>query len=251
MVSLREGEDLLLGIVFTGGEGPGPERARGLLEAAGELSGRAVPGGGGPLVAAADSGLVAAEAAGAVPDFVIGDMDSLADQTRLDGYAPDRVIRCARDKDYTDTEMALSLLREKGCDEIWLLGGGGGRTDHLFAVRSLFERESFPSRWFTAGEDIFCVEAPGELVYPGGGTASPESEGDWKNGGGLVSVFPLGGGPWEVSSRGLTWPLGGLDWNRGFFGVSNLAPDGEFSIRALRGRFLIIMPLGRSYAGET
>jgi thiamine pyrophosphokinase len=238
----------LLGIVFTGGEGPCPERARRLLKAAAGKAPAAAPRR--LLVAAADSGLRAAEAAGIEPDFVIGDMDSLENLSRLDYYSPDRVIRCNRDKDYTDTEMALSLLWEKGCGEIWLLGGGGGRTDHLFAVRSLFERESFPSRWFTAGEDIFCVEAPGELVYPAGGALPPESESGRKSGGDLVSVFPLGGGPWEASSRGLKWPLEGLSWSRGFFGVSNLAPDGEFSIRALRGRFLILMPLCRQPAGE-
>jgi thiamine pyrophosphokinase len=210
----------MLGIAFIGGEGPGPEFCRRLL---GEIREAA-------LIAAADSGLIAAEDAGVHPDWVVGDMDSLDDPHRLEKYPPERVLRYREDKDYTDTELVLSLLREKGCDEIWLLGGGGGRLDHLLAIRSLFEREPFPRRWFTAGEDVCCVEAPGEL-----GVEIPA--------GSLVSVFPLGTGPWKAESRGLKWPLAGLAWDRGFFGLSNRAVTGDFSLRALAGRFMVISPL--------
>jgi thiamine pyrophosphokinase len=183
--------------------------------------------GAGALSVAADSGLIAAEEAGFRPDWIIGDMDSLDDPARLEKYPPERVLRYPGDKDYTDTELALSLLWEKGCAETWLLGGGGGRLDHLLGIRSLFEREPFPSRWLTGREDVRALEAPGELALE----SLP---------GGLVSVFPLGPGPWEAESRGLRWPLGGLAWNRGFAGLSNAAEGGSFTVRALRGRFMVI-----------
>lgn len=206
------------GIGFIGGAGPGPELSAAL---AGEAD----------LIAAADSGLEAAEAAGLRPDWILGDMDSLDDLRRLDKYPPERVRRHPRDKDFTDTELALSLLWDQGCDEVWLAGGGGGRTDHLFAIRALFERERSPDRWITAAEDIYLLQdtVSRSLV--------PE---------GLVSVFPLGSGPWKAESRGLRWPLEGLPWDRGFFGISNTAPEGNFSIRALQGRFLVVLPLGFS-----
>jgi thiamine pyrophosphokinase len=206
----------MLGIAFIGGEGPCPEFCRRLLAGAGEK-----------ILAAADSGLMAAEKAGIRPDWVIGDMDSLDDPARLDKYPPERVLRYPRDKDYTDTELALSLLWEKGCTETWLLGGGGGRMDHLLGIRSLFEREPFPRRWITAQEDVHAVEAPGELTLE----TLP---------GGTVSVFPLGPGPWEAESRGLKWALGGLAWNRGFIGVSNVAESGIFGVKALEGRFMVM-----------
>ncbi|GHU61084.1 hypothetical protein FACS189445_2690 [Spirochaetia bacterium] len=215
------------GIGFIGGEGPDTTLAAAL---AGEAD----------LIAAADSGLIAAEAAGIWSDWIVGDMDSLGamgfqdDLRRLDRYPPDRVIRCPRDKDDTDTELLLSLLWEKGCDEIWLIGGGGGRLDHLLAVQALFERDRSPDRWITAGEDIRQVREGQTL------NAAPGLPAD-----SLVSVFPLGIGPWEAESRGLKWPLAGLPWKRGFFGVSNEASDGRFEIRAIRGRFLAIMPFGK------
>ncbi|GHV60589.1 hypothetical protein AGMMS49587_02400 [Spirochaetia bacterium] len=225
----------MLGIVFTGGEGPGPELCRCLI---GEHHpGGAAAGAGGTLIAAADSGLEAAEKAGFRPDWIVGDMDSLDDLARLDSYPPERILRYRADKDYTDTELALSLLWEKGCDETWILGGGGGRLDHLFALRSLFERERPPSRWITAAEDIRCGEAgrraagqktAGELVLE-----APA--------GSLVSVFPLGTGPWQAKSDGLKWSLKGVSWTRGFSGISNIAPDGHFVIRAEQGRFMVII----------
>jgi thiamine pyrophosphokinase len=209
------------GIAFIGGEGPPPERCRSVIEEASL--------GGVPLVVAADSGLLAAEAAGLRPGWVLGDMDSLGDLSRLDIYPPERVLRYGAEKDYTDTELALAFLWEKGCDEVWLLGGGGGRLDHLLALRSLFERDPCPSRWITGAEDLRCLKAPLELraaILPGG----------------LVSVFPLGDGPWEAESAGLKWPLAGLPWDRGFFGLSNVAEKGVFSLRARRGRFLVVLP---------
>jgi thiamine pyrophosphokinase len=204
------------GIAFIGGEGPSAGACKRL---AGE----------GDLIAAADSGLIAAENAGLRPDWVLGDMDSLDDPGRLEKYPPRRVLRYPRDKDYTDTELILELLWEKGCDETWLIGGGGGRTDHLFAIRSLFERDRSPDRWFVRRETLYCLEAPREL-------ALGLEEGS------LVSVFPLGAGPWSAESRGLRWPLDGLAWNRGFFGVSNLSTETCFSVRALAGRFMLILP---------
>jgi thiamine pyrophosphokinase len=228
------------GIAFIGGEGPPPDLCRSL--AAGAV-----------FIAAADSGLIAAEAAGLRPDWITGDMDSLDDPRRLESYPPERVITYPPDKDYTDTELVFRLLWDRGCGEVWLIGGGGGRTDHLFAIRSLFERERPPARWITGTEDIRCLEAAASMPIQNAppsmasvpaelnGEAPPQSP---------VSVFPLGPGPWQAESSGLKWPLAGLPWERGFFGVSNEAPGTSFTIRALSGRFMVIIPLAARPPGN-
>jgi thiamine pyrophosphokinase len=201
------------GLVFTGGEGPGPESCARLADRA-------------DLIAAADSGLALAENAGLRPDWIIGDMDSLDDPSRLDKYPPDRVLRFPVCKDFTDTELALDLLWDRGCGDITVAGGGGGRLDHILAMAALFERERFPSRWFTAREKIFTVS--GVFFY--------RAE---KNR--MVSVFPVGNGPWKAQSSGLKWPLDGVAWRRGVFGVSNVVETGDIDVTALSGRFLIII----------
>jgi len=210
----------LLGIIFTGGEAPPIEVIKKLVEEAKDA-----------LIIAADSGLVTAENAGLKPDRIIGDMDSLDDASRLCAYPPNNVIRHQHDKDFTDTELAFSLAVEKGCDLIWIIGGGGGRIDHLFAIRSLFERDVYPCRWVTNTADIYCIDANtafNELcLKPKKGTA--------------VSVFPLCDEPWDAKSTGLKWQIEGLPWDRGFFGLSNVAVDGEFSIEAQKGRFMVII----------
>ncbi|QQO08145.1 thiamine diphosphokinase [Breznakiella homolactica] len=205
------------GIVCIGGEGPPPEFLQRLAAGA-------------DLIVAADSGLMALEDAGVSAHWIVGDMDSLDDAGRLEKYPPERVLRYPEDKDYTDTELGLKLLFEQGCQETWIAGGGGGRIDHLLAIRSLFERDRAPSRWITARDDICCIEnGAGLSRHPAPGT--------------LVSVFPLGPGPWKARSAGLTWPLDDLPWNRGFFGISNRAERGDFSVTAEKGRFLLVLPL--------
>lgn len=207
------------GIAFIGGEWPRPGTP-GLTIAA-------------DLVVAADSGLVAAEELSVRPDWIVGDMDSLDHPSRLDRYPADRVLRFSTAKDDTDTEIAIDLLRRHGCDDIRIIGGGGGRLDHLLGIFFLFERENPPSRWTTATDDVFLLDPEknsGAMLA----TCEPNT---------LISVFPIGTGPWSAQSLGLKWPLNGLAWGRGRFGLSNVAETGSAEITVTRGRFLVILPL--------
>jgi len=215
------------GIVFTGGEGPEPQSIKGLLD--GEV-----------LIVAADSGLALAEAAGIKPDWIVGDMDSLNDSSRLNPYPKDKIILYPVDKDYTDTEIALSLLWEKGCDDAWIIGGGGGRLDHIFGIRDLFERGRYPLRWITANEDIYCVDGEGAKSGARSGANNNRLRLATKQGK-LVSVFPLGNGPWKALSGGLKWELDSARWERGLFGLSNVAIADEIEINVKQGRFMVIL----------
>jgi len=211
----------MLGLAFIGGDGPRPDFCRHL---AGSAS----------LIVAADSGLQTAENAGLRADWIVGDMDSIDDPGRLEKYPADKVRRFPPDKDLTDTELALDLLWEKGCKSICIIGGGGGRLDHILALRSLFERKKYPQRWVTKNEDIYCLDA----LDTSGGALNIKVPGD-----SLVSVFPLGSGPWDIESNGLKWPLGGLSWETGSIGISNRTVEDQFRIKVTKGRFLLIVPL--------
>ena len=210
-----------IGLLFTGGDGPTARQILSIVEEARSRCGSE------PVLAAADSGLLLVQKAGLDPHWIIGDMDSV-NSDNLRPYPPETILTFPKAKDFTDTELALSHLSEKGCKRIWIIGGGGGRIDHLFALRSLFEREQIPERWITSAEDIHCLEAQTKL--------NTQTNGN-------ISVFPLGDGPWEAESTGLRWPLAGLPWTRGFFGISNEAPSGDFTITVKKGRFLVVLPL--------
>ena len=206
------------GIVFTGGKGPQADVLRKLLPAVDGFT-----------AVAADSGLLLAMACGIRPVRVVGDMDSLGEHRRLlRRFPPEAVLRHRPDKDSTDTELAIEVLRDLGCDEISIAGGGGGRLAHTLGIRDLFERERFPRRWITARDDVHCVDA----------AEAPEFSAEYT---GAVSVFALGEGPRLAESTGLRWPLADVDWKRGVYGISNEASGGTVTVRAVRGRFLVIL----------
>lgn len=214
------------GIAFIGGNAPPPLVSRELCQKA------SIESEGGVYIVAADSGLIAAEAAGVAPDLIVGDMDSLDDLARLDRYPASQVRRFPPDKDLLDTEIALNVLWEAGCTRVTLVGGGGGRLDHLLALRALFDRPRCPRRWVSDTEVVDVVEGGEESVLR---LCLPP--------GTRVSVLAAGQGPWAASSTGLTWPLSGLQIEAGWAGISNTALHEEVSITAEQGRFLVLTPL--------
>ncbi len=207
-------------LLLTGGECPPPPFLRRLASGA-------------DLVIAADSGLDAAKSAGIVPDLVVGDFDSLSDRSLLAALPADRVREYPVDKDDTDTEIALLAAVERGADYIIVAGGGGGRLDHLLAIASLFRRGIPPREWHTGQESVYFLDE--------GESARFESaEGE------TVSVSPAGGGgSQDMDSEGLRWPLKGLVWDPGGFGISNRSGGDSLRISAGTAPLLVILRVGR------
>lgn len=71
-----------------------------------------------------------------IPDYIVGDFDS-ADPGVLqyfrnlhDGQRPE-ILQFEPEKDETDTELAIRIAIQQGCDDIHLLGAMGSRADHM------------------------------------------------------------------------------------------------------------------------
>jgi thiamine pyrophosphokinase len=188
----------------------------------------------GPLVVAADSGLDKAHTLGLRPDYVVGDMDSISDPHLLDTVPTDRLYRAEVEKDETDTELALGLLHRHGIRRPLLVGGGGGRLDHLLAILALFDRTEAPAAWLTARDEAVVVNKHIRLR-------------DMENT--LVSFFPLGIGRCRMQSAGLKWPLDELEWYRGDHGVSNVVLAGDAEVWVTEGRLLMVRPISPSGHG--
>jgi thiamine pyrophosphokinase len=178
------------------------------------------------FICAADSGLDVLISWGVEPDLVVGDMDSISDPAILDRYPG--TIRHPADKDDTDTEIGLHELRARAYQRILLIGGGGGRLDHLLAIRALFDKPWGQDEWLTHRERVVRIAEPTRLVVPEGST---------------VSVFPLSSGASGMTSTGLKWPLAGLCWGPGEFGVSNLAVSSEVMVSPGVHPILVVLPL--------
>lgn len=157
-----------------------------------------------PLLVAADGGALAALAEGHEPQAVIGDFDSLPASVRA-RIPPERLF-AIREQDSTDFDKALRHIQAP-----LVLGVGfmGARTDHqLAAFNTLVRRADRPC--LLLGPREVVLHAPPRLDLALG-------PGD------VVSLFPMR--PVTGRSRGLEWPIDGLD----------LAPDGRIgtSNRAL------------------
>ncbi len=88
----------------------------------------------GDYIIACDRGYIYAEREGIVPHLLMGDFDS------YDGPLPDciPVERFKKEKDDTDTMLAIRRALEMGCDSLRISCALGGRLDHLYAnIQSL------------------------------------------------------------------------------------------------------------------
>ena len=150
-------------------------------------------------IVAADSGYDTAMRLGIKIDEAVGDFDSTAHRSELIslGYKP-----CSRDKDETDTELAI---RSKLYGIYDLLGGGGGRIDHLFSILALFRVYGLPRYWFTDSDVL--------LGFKGKGYIDGNIDDD-------LSILPLNDRA-LVKSNGLLWELGDRPLTGTFLSQSN------------------------------
>jgi thiamine pyrophosphokinase len=86
----------------------------------------------GARVIAADRGMKHARALGVVPELWVGDFDSSGSELLLDYAHVPRQTHPA-DKDATDGEIAVGEALRRGANEIILIGGLGGDSDHATA----------------------------------------------------------------------------------------------------------------------
>lgn len=200
------------GVAFIGGTAPLPARCRELVS----------PGG---YVVAADSGYHTAVRAGVHVDLLIGDLDSIGDDA-LREIPEERVRRYPRDKDETDAELALRHLIDSGCSPITLIGGGGGRIDHLFSLLYLFHRSDHPDVWATSGGIVHAIDGVLRRRLPTGS---------------MISFFSVGSAPARMRSTGLRWPLDSLVWEPASGAVSNVVVHEEVEVVVESGRLIAVI----------
>jgi thiamine pyrophosphokinase len=182
-------------------------------------------------VVAADSGADHARAIGLEVDLLVGDMDSVTEDSlgHLEGVP---TLVHPVDKDATDLDLALRAVLDAGdIDRVLVLGGIGGRLDHLLANAAVLcsphlaalriEWLAPPARTAVVRDGVVLRGRPGELV----------------------SLIPLGGAVAGVHTEGLRWALAGDDLAFGASrGVSNEMLGAEASVTVSSGVLLVVQP---------
>ena len=209
-------------VIVTGGDAPAPESLAHL------------PGAGPMVVIGADSGVGYARALGLGVDIAVGDFDSIDPHVleSIEGEGID-IRRHPVDKDATDLELALEVALELGVSEILLIGGHGGRLDHLLGNAMVLASDRYASVAVRAvmGDAIVTIVRPGR-EFELQGTA-----------GEYVSVIAVHGHAEDVHLVGLEWPLSGAALRSGStLGISNRFIDTVARVRVGSGTLLIIQP---------
>ncbi|MDR7567130.1 MAG: thiamine diphosphokinase [Armatimonadota bacterium] len=188
-----------------------------------------------PLVVCADGGAERVRKAGWRPHAVVGDLDSLDPDTlawlkRIGA----QVFEHPRDKDKTDTELAVDLVAERGYRRAYLLSALGGRPDHLLGNLLLLHYAAQRGLDLRIRQGGILVQLVRDRVRL---DARP---------GDLVSLFSLLPASSGISTRGLRFAL--LDGTLRLgssLGISNevVAQNPEIEVRD--GELLAIRIRGR------
>lgn len=147
-------------------------------------------------VLAANGGTRHVLALGAVPNVVIGDVDSLTEKTRSQLEAADvSFVTYPAAKNETDLELALLYAVAHYQKPVFIVGGFGGRFDQTLANILLLahpQLQKRPIKFVTPYEQAWLITSQSTI-----------------NGqvGDIVSLIPLGGDVFVAQTTGLAWPL--------------------------------------------
>lgn len=165
------------------------------------------------------------------PQVVIGDFDSLDRETKawLDRQHIE-FIQYPPAKNETDLELALNLARERGAENVTLLGAFDGRIDQFIANVLLLTR----------GQQVVIADAASEIWA---GTKHATIEGTI---GDTVSLIPIDERVEGIETSGLEYPLREEDLARGSTrGISNVLTANRAEVKWRKGLLLVVHLFGQ------
>ena len=183
------------------------------------------------FIICADGGANHAYNMNIVPNYIIGDLDSIDSVVKK--YFENQHVEFKKfpeKKDETDTELCIYLANELGATHIDFYGALGGRIDHMIAnINLLYYTRSMglTVRIMTCKEEMY-IAINEELVIEG-------LIGD------TVSVIPIYKDAKGVTLKGFEWALYNHTMEYGKpLGISNIMIEKICSIRVDEGSLLVV-----------
>ena len=180
----------------------------------------------GDYIICADGGVKLAQRLGITPNLILGDFDSL---DQVPDIAP--VFTYEREKDDTDTMLAIKQGIAEGCDYFLLLGGLGGALDHTYAnIQAL----CYLCRHGCQG---YLMNADNIATIVENTTVEVERKEGFK-----LSLFSYSDTCEGVTLRGVKYPLTDAVLTQGFpLGARNEILEAKARITVKNGALLIIL----------
>lgn len=140
----------------------------------------------------ADGGADSAKKLGIIPDYIIGDFDSVAKSTLRFFGSKTRLIKLNRQND-TDVEKCLKFAINRKCENVVLLGVTGNRLDHTFCNLGIVIKFHKKISLKLIAEDSLLIPYSGKVELK----TIPEE---------IISLYGLDKKT-KITSTGLKYPL--------------------------------------------
>ncbi len=186
------------------------------------------------IVIAADAGFDHLRRVTITPDILVGDMDSIAPES-LQNVSGVEVVRFPRDKDQSDTEIAVELALTRGADRVIILSGTGLRMDHFLANMSLLARH--PCRVLMTDDSSVAFSIGNDCC----GCTIDNCDGA------IFSVFSFGLSASDVTIRGAKWEADGIEMIPGTLGLSNMITTDTLTVSVGSGILILTVECGSEH----
>jgi len=182
------------------------------------------------ILICADGGAKHLMALSLMPDWLLGDFDSIK-RKDLEEFQKQgvKIVTYNTQKDFTDGEIGIDKALELGAREIFIFGATGGRMDHtlgnVFLLEKILDQGAFGTI-ITGKDEMMCTRD--ELIL----------KGSLKH---TISLLALDQEVEGIFTSGLEYPLKGESLFRGSTrGVSNTFVEREAKITVKNGTLLVV-----------
>jgi thiamine pyrophosphokinase len=179
------------------------------------------------FVIAADGGYDLALKANVKPDLLLGDFDSIHHKVTQNIH----IVEFPKDKDYTDTHLALLEGLKREYKSFAIVGGIGGRLDHTIANISLLKLVN------ENDANGFIIDNDTKVLFLKDSSIHIKKD-ECK----ILSVFSYSPASDGVNLEGVQFPLMNAKITNSFpIGISNKIVQSEAKISVQNGELLIVL----------
>jgi thiamine pyrophosphokinase len=166
-----------------------------------------------------------------IPDVLIGDFDSISESSLGELRTQSEIVQFPREKDKTDSELALDYCVDEHFDFVTMVNAVNGRLEHSLA--NIFLIENFVQK----GLSIYCINKENEIfVLHGPDEMELNSKKDAE-----ISLIPLTEQVKTEFIKGFKYPLQKeILYRNHTRGISNIAENEKLSVNISSGILLII-----------